>query len=333
MRIYLYQLLVITFDLFTIKGKNLDPGENEIIISGEGDESNHFATRARRILWSAFEDYTSAFAKITGRARQRFEHRDWEGVRRDTVERLDLYPAWVLDTKQSLENLLGHRYRDRTIWLKIKAQYGNVCRNRCDTELALTFYNSVNRKVFRTVGVQPQMEFLAPQNWKLPSRGHQELFSSVTAESADLQVIRKILLEYNFQTDFYDLDGDARLCAERIRKLRNSDDSSSGPAQIKMIKQPFFRDMGAYLIGSIRWRDSEYPLVFALNHKKNGLFVDALLVRQEDLRILFSFSRDYFHVNTPCPGSIVNFLKQLMPLKRIAELDRKSTRLNSSHYS
>jgi isocitrate dehydrogenase kinase/phosphatase len=40
----------------------------------------------------------------------------------------------------------------------------------------------------------------------------------------------------------------------------------------------------------------------------------------EELRILFSFSRAYFHVQTSSPKAIVGFLKEMMPDKRIAEI-------------
>ena len=51
------------------------------------------ADPALEIIRTGFEDFSAAFATITQRAAQRFDRQDWQGMRRDTVERLDLYPG------------------------------------------------------------------------------------------------------------------------------------------------------------------------------------------------------------------------------------------------
>lgn len=282
--------------------------------------TTHLACNVLRILRSAYRDYKADFAATTERARQRFEQRDWAGMRRDTVKRLDLYSQHVLRTQGALQKSLGNHQRDPVLWLIVKEQYGRLFRQECDCELALTFYNSINRKIFGTVGIQPQLEFVASQTQTSDGPDQFPLLASTATDRVDAAVVRDILLSYNFKTRFGDLNGDARLCAERIRLMRAAIPAARGPVQIRMIREPFFRDMGAYLIGSMRWQQSEYPLVFVLNNSERGLMVDALLLSQEQLRILFSFSRDYFHVNTPCPSAIVRFLKRLMPQKRTAEL-------------
>jgi isocitrate dehydrogenase kinase/phosphatase len=87
-----------------------------------------------------------------------------------------------------------------------------------------------------------------------------------------------------------------------------------------MVNTPFFRGMSAYLVGRLCWSNRRCPLVFALDNGSDGIYVDALLTTVEELRILFSFSRAYFHIRTSCPKVIVSFLKEMMPEKRIAEI-------------
>jgi isocitrate dehydrogenase kinase/phosphatase len=48
--------------------------------------------------------------------------------------------------------------------------------------------------------------------------------------------------------------------------------------------------------------------------------VDALLQEEEQVRVLFSFARSHFFVNTPSPSAIVRFIRTLMPHRRISEL-------------
>ncbi len=286
------------------------------------EKKNEPATRALTILWSSYKYYTADFETITARARKRFEKREWKGMRGDILERLDLYTKWVVHARQELEKSLGGRSRDRSVWREIRGRYALFCRNRCDAELALTFYNSVNRKVFETVGIQPELEFLAPEISPKKLSVRLRLSFSIDTDRVDETVVREILLGYDFEPDFFDLGEDARLCVERIRAVseENSDGNGGVPIHIEMIRHPFFRDTGAYLIGSLRRGEIEHPLVFVLNSREEGLVVDAMLLRQEQLRILFSFSREYFHVIAPCPEEIVRFLQRLMPEKRTAEL-------------
>ncbi len=285
------------------------------------DKTRESAGRALDILRSAYGDYTADFEAITARARKRFEKREWKGMRGDILERLDLYAKWVVHARDALDESLGVLRRDRSVWRETKERYGLSCRDRCDPELALTFYNSVNRKIFETVGIQPELEFVAPEISSEPSV-RPPLSFSIDADRVDETVARKILLGYDFETHFCDLYEDARLCAGRIQTIleEESGGNAVGPVRIEMIRHPFFRDTGAYLIGSMRRGGIEHPLVFVLNSREEGLIVDAMLLRQEQLRILFSFSREYFHVTAPCPGEIVRFLQRLMPEKRTAEL-------------
>jgi isocitrate dehydrogenase kinase/phosphatase len=78
--------------------------------------------------------------------------------------------------------------------------------------------------------------------------------------------------------------------------------------------------MSAYLIGHVQLDGHLYPLVFAIDNGSEGLSIDAVLLTEAQVRVLFSFSRAYFHVETECPSALVRFLKQLMPSKRTAEL-------------
>ena len=50
------------------------------------------------------------------------------------------------------------------------------------------------------------------------------------------------------------------------------------------------------------------------------LDLDALLIGETDLAILFSFTRAYFRVDTACPYELVRSLRELMPRKRLIDL-------------
>jgi isocitrate dehydrogenase kinase/phosphatase len=81
-----------------------------------------------------------------------------------------------------------------------------------------------------------------------------------------------------------------------------------------------YRGKGAYLVGRIFRESVVFPLVLALLNTPGGIVVDAVLSDENDVSILFSFTRSYFHVDVEKPSELVSFLKTIMPRKRIAEL-------------
>src|SRR5205823_11382331 len=85
-----------------------------------------------------------------------------------------------------------------------------------------------------------------------------------------------------------------------------------------------YRGRGAYLVGrAFRDRDDQNPVAIALclRHEAEAeLDLDALLIGETDLAILFSFTRAYFRVVTACPYELVRSLRELMPRKRLIDL-------------
>ena len=62
------------------------------------------------------------------------------------------------------------------------------------------------------------------------------------------------------------------------------------------------------------------PLVIALKNTDGGVLVDAVMMREEDVSIVFSFTRSYFHVDLERVGEAVLFLKSMLPRKPVSEL-------------
>jgi isocitrate dehydrogenase kinase/phosphatase len=89
-----------------------------------------------------------------------------------------------------------------------------------------------------------------------------------------------------------------------------------------MAEKTFFRGKSAYLIGAAFRAGEEggLPMGLALLHGEKGVTLDAVLIGEDDIAILFSFTRSYCRVDTARPFELVRFLKTLMPRKRLAEL-------------
>src|SRR5215216_639820 len=110
----------------------------------------------------AYREYERGFEEITRRARARFERRDWIGAQSDATERLALYKAHVDAAVADVHDILEDAVMERTVWAAMKAEHALHAAGQPDAELMETFFNSVTRRVFSTVGVDPAIEYVDP---------------------------------------------------------------------------------------------------------------------------------------------------------------------------
>jgi isocitrate dehydrogenase kinase/phosphatase len=267
----------------------------------------------------AYESYQREFVAITRRAGFHFEKRDWHGAQRDAVERLDLYARAIGRVVAEASRLLGERRQDKAIWAGMKAAYSARMAGRLDLELAETFFNSVTRRVFATVGVDPDIEFVN-SDFDRPSAAGASVYTTHPRRITTESLIKDVLLHYRFGVPYQDAGLDARLAAGVIEAQRLAAWGAQPVEAVEMIVPVFYRGKGAYLIGRIRGGDRVMPLVLALHHDDGGIVLDATLVTQDEVSIVFSFTRSYFHVELEQPHAVIQFLSSIMPLKRVAEL-------------
>src|SRR3954468_16197410 len=122
----------------------------------------------------ALVEYEARFDEITRRARDRFLTRDWRGSTDDASERLKLYSAVTNRLTSQIEELMGARLRERSIWTAMKAVYSALIAQSCRWEIAESFFNSLTRRVFATEGVDQAIEFVDTDFDEAPSGAEQE---------------------------------------------------------------------------------------------------------------------------------------------------------------
>ena len=272
------------------------------------------------LIVEAFERYQGAFRGITQRAKRRFERREWHQVVADAAERLDLYGLVIDRLESNVRVTLGSQVADRGVWARTKAAYSPLIDARPDRELAETFFNSVTRRIFATVGVDPKIEFTesdfdsqATETYALPLRTYEQ--------PSDLAgVIEAILHDCEFDCEFEDLHRDSDLVARRLSDRLRCAGAPARVERVEIFPAPFFRRKGAYLLGWLISGDVRIPLALALLNKDRGIVIDALLTDEDDISILFSFARSHFNVDLGPPRQLIQGLKVLMPKKPIAEL-------------
>ena len=278
------------------------------------------ARQGAEIIAAGFDSYRARFRELTRRAGRRFDDRDWKGSLADAAERLDLYGHVVGEVQRRVRGALGLHVRERALWTATKEAYSALVSGRSDLELAETFLNSVTRRVFDTAGVDPNIEFIHPEDTPAPETAPDELRRQFTAPSLE-ELILTILGAGWFETPWRDRARDARLAAYRLRTqlaLVGIDAETVHAAEV--LAAPFFRRKGAYLVGLLLAGDRRAPLVLAVLNTPEGLVLDAVLSDVDDVSILFSFTRSHFHVDLDPPYPLVAYLKRVMPLKPVAEL-------------
>ncbi|HEV8176446.1 MAG TPA: bifunctional isocitrate dehydrogenase kinase/phosphatase [Gemmatimonadales bacterium] len=270
-------------------------------------------------IHAAYEKYERGFEEITGRARSRFEQRDWSGVQADATERLTLYKAHVDAAVADVHDILEDGVMERTVWAAMKSDHARLASGRPAAELAETFFNSVTRRVFSTVGVDPAIEYLHLFPSPAP-RDDLTILDRYNAPAIDAGVVRHILAGIPWSVPYAQLDRDTVLVAQaldaRVRQVTNA----PGPIQLDMVRSVFYRNKGAYLVGRIRTGGEIIPLVLPLLHAERGIVVDAVLTTSDEASVVFGFSWTYFRVNAPRPRALVDFLGTIMPLKLAHEL-------------
>jgi isocitrate dehydrogenase kinase/phosphatase len=275
---------------------------------------------ADTIHW-AFDDHRQQVRAITRRVQQRFERRDWAGIRHDTVERLDLHSRSVGRVCEILRAQLGDHLSDRSVWAALKEAYTATILGRNDFELAQTFFNSLTRRVFSHDGVDPSIDF-ASDEFPLPYRGWEMASARMYAvRRVDAGVVRKILEDAGLRAPFRDLAGDSKLAAERIRQALREQTGGEEVEALDVLRPVFFRNKGAYVIGRARRGEQVLlPVLMPIVNSESGLELDAVLPTEEEASIVFSFARWYFHADVESPREVIGFLKSILPRKRIAEL-------------
>ncbi len=270
-------------------------------------------------IHAAYEKYERGFEEITRRAQGRFERRDWSGAQADATERLTLYKAHVDAAVADVHDILADGVMERTVWAAMKSDHALRTDGRPDAELAETFFNSVTRRVFSTVGVDPAIEYLhlSPSP---PAADDPTILDTYRAPAIDAQLVRKVLARIPWSVPYAQLDRDTVLVAQlmdaRVRSVLNA----PGPIELDIVRSVFYRNKGAYLVGRIRAGAEIIPLVLPLLHAERGIVVDAVLMTSDEASVVFGFSWTYFRVDAPRPRALVDFLGSIMPLKLVHEL-------------
>ncbi len=271
--------------------------------------------QSSQIIYDGFVHYNNAFHRITRRARTRFEKRDWQGHQQDIVERVDLYEKSVRRIVLALRRLLGERINDYELWHAIRFYFDRRLEEVPDAGFIKTFFNSVTRRIFGTVGVDPQLEFFTAD-----LAADIELLKSLNLKrypfwGSTEKIFTAILNDFSFRVPY----------VESINKSVNQFIESKFSRQneylrLEFIDSFFYQAARAYLIGRIITPDGISPIVIAFKNTDKGIDIDAVLTSDEEVSIVFSYTRSYYFADPNSVIGAVYFIHSILPKKPLDEL-------------
>lgn len=274
---------------------------------------------ALRIV-AAFQAYNEEFGEITRRARRRFETSDWIANQDDAAERIDLYDKSVNRAVHILKRDLGDYKFDKALWREIRDDYARAISEFADSEFYKTFFSSITRRIFTTIGVDEQVEFIALDIEHDAARAGWANLKTYINRGELSFLVDELLSDYAFAVSYRDIDTTIHFISAEIEAYVLARHNSSKVLKVEMLEAIFYRSTRAYIVGRIEGKDWTAPLVIALKNSDEGILADAVILSDNDVGMLFGITRSYFHVDLETVGAAVSFLKSLMPKKAIAEI-------------
>lgn len=274
--------------------------------------------RVASLILEGFDAYRRKFRRVTRGARKRFEAADWNGMQDASRERIELYDRSTIAILAALAEVGAKQKIPLDGWREVKRHYETLIRRRKDFDLARTVYNTVFRKTLGGEHLADTYAFVSEPD--APGPHFNVMLSRHYGASVNLSdLFRRMLLDTGLDLPFADLEGDVALMVAAMKSaiplLRMPIETS-----FDMLKALFFRNKGVYLIGRMFAGEHVFPVAIPIHNQDGALYVDTIIWNEDDLSIIFSFTRSYFMVDTDYPNEMVNFLHELLPQKKRWEL-------------
>ena len=254
-----------------------------------------------------FLEYYDDFLLIAERALALFISGKLDNRLQDDLLRVQLYRLATDRSVTFARKTLDEDLYDRGRWEHLRLQFNNTYQD----ELATTYFTSVMRKVFAGKGISTEFDNDGIQHRQIepdeivnhyPLKEHTQLG----------QTIQVALGDSVFSGSFsVKISQDADVLAEIINEQVEGRDALTA---LEVLKPPFFRGKGAYLVGQLRRKVEVIPVVISCVSSPEGIKIDAALVGYQATRsFLFSSTRSAFTVSTRYYQELYSFLQRLFP--------------------
>ncbi|MGC9561582.1 MAG: bifunctional isocitrate dehydrogenase kinase/phosphatase [Brachymonas sp.] len=268
-------------------------------------------------MLDGFNRHYRLFRAESARSKHRFETQDWQAQQRAQRDRIEFYDLRVHECERRLEREFDASHLSMAVWQQVKLFYIGLLADHLQPELAETFFNSVTTNILHRNYFHNEFIFVRPAI----STEYMEIRPDVQTSYRAYypkpdhlpDVVRTILNDYGLHAPFADLESDVARVVE-VWKLQIGGGKLRANFQIQVLSNLFYRNKGAYVVGKIVNSFNEAPFALPILYNERGeLYIDAVLIGENDLLALFSFARAYFLVDMEIPSAYVQFLRTLMP--------------------
>jgi isocitrate dehydrogenase kinase/phosphatase len=285
--------------------------------------SSQIAFDIARTILDGFDKHYRLFREASQAAKRYFEAGDWAVAQQAARDRIGFYDQRVQECVQALEDEYDPAELTDEVWRETKLHYIGLLSDHKQPELAETFFNSVCCNILHRTYFNNDYIFVRP----VVSTEYLDTEESAPTyrvyypqRDGMLATLKHILTNFQLDCTFANLERDAELVEARLHHIFG-DDRPQPDYQIQVLSSLFYRNKGAYLVGKAINGSREYPFIVPILHNRSGeLILDTVLYDQEQITILFSFTRAYFMVDMEVPSAYVQFLRTLLPGKPRSEI-------------
>ncbi|MDP4537830.1 bifunctional isocitrate dehydrogenase kinase/phosphatase [Alkalimonas collagenimarina] len=281
------------------------------------------------LILKGFKRHFSLFRDSTSEASRYFNQADWQGFQQQSSERISFYDQRVNETLQLLRKELPDPGVRAGFWHEVKQLYSEFLLMHPQAELAETFYNSVfcrlfERKYFHNKNIFVETTLNRQQ---LPAPVASVYDSYFPVQNSLKQTLRQIIASFHFGPDFIQLDRDIRLLVRSFMAQSSHGQHPLHQIRFDILKGAFYRNKAAYIVGRAVTPQGQQPFIIPVLHQQacstatsEGLYLDTLITEPQQMSVIFGFSRAYFMVDSQVPSALIQFLRELLPHKTLAEL-------------
>ena len=131
----------------------------------------------------------------------------------------------------------------------------------------------------------------------------------------------QILNSFDLKNSWQDIQRDLDLLVENFGPCLESTIKPLPHRQLQVISSLFYRNKAAYIVGrALIGHDRQSFVIPLLLSQDLELYIDTIITDQNDVALIFSFTRAYFMVNTSVPAGMVGFLHEILPTRSKADI-------------
>ena len=271
------------------------------------------------VLIEGFDRHYRLFRETSARAQERFERAAWAEAQLAVQERIRFYDERVRENVERLRAEFDLDALDAADWREVKLRFIGLLVDHRQPELAETFFNSVITRILRRTYSDNDLIFVRAAISTEQIESDPPIYRSYyPGESGLRDCLLRVFRDFDWAVPFADLERDVDLV---LAALGEPWPHLEPNHQLQVLGSAFYRNKAAYVLGKILNGHDELPFAVPVLHDAGGrLALDAIVLEEEPISILFSLSRAYFMVDMEVPSGYVDFLQSLTPVRARADL-------------